>query len=183
MRVLSRGQVELHQHAADVPLDGSLGQHQAARDADVGEALGHQREYLALALGQHRQPVGGVAADERGHDLRIERRAAARDAHGRLDELADVEHPVLEQVAEAALRHQPDRARGLDVLGEHEHADVGVGVADPARGADAFVGVRRWHPHVDDGEVGLVLADRPAQPVGVIDGGDYRVPAVLEQPL
>ncbi len=177
------GRFELHQHAADVPLDGPLGQHQPARDAAVGEALGHQREHLALAGAQHREPVGRAAAHQRGDDLRIERRAAARDALRRFDEVGDVEHPILEQVAEPALRDQPDRPRRLDVLGEHEHADVRVGVADPARGADALVGVGRRHPHVDDGEVGLVLADRPAQPVGVADGGDHRVPAVLEQPL
>ena len=46
----------------------------------------------------------------------------------------------------------------------------------------ALVGVRRRHPHVDDGEIGRVLADRAAQAVGVVDGGDDLVAGVLEQP-
>jgi hypothetical protein len=39
--VLALGEVELHQNAADVALDGSFGEHEAACDRAVGQALGH----------------------------------------------------------------------------------------------------------------------------------------------
>ena len=72
-------------------------------------------------------PAGG---DQPRDDLRVERRAAGGDPLGGGEELADVEHAVLEQVAEAAERDQLDGVRGLDVLGEHEHADLGVRLLD-----------------------------------------------------
>ena len=62
--------------------------------------------------------------DEARDDLRIERGAAAGDALGRLEEVGDLEDAVLEQVAEAAERHEVDRVAGLDVLGEQEHAEL-----------------------------------------------------------
>ena len=62
-------------------------------------------------------------ADQRRDDLRVERRAAVGDAARGVEEVVDVEHPVLEQVAEAAAGgDELDDVAGLDVLGEHEHA-------------------------------------------------------------
>jgi hypothetical protein len=58
----------------------------------------------------------------------------------------------------------------LEILREHEHADVGVVVAD-ASGGD-LVGVGRWHADVDDGDVGPVMSDVVQQRVGVLDLGD-----------
>ena len=132
-------------------------------------------------VGQRAEGVG-VASEQRCYDLWVQGRAASGDALGRLEELGHVEHAVLEQVAEAALGDEPDRPGGLDVLGQHQHADVRVGVADPAGRADALVAERRRHPDVDDGEVGLVLADGGAEAVGVVDGGDHVVAGILEQP-
>ena len=61
------------------------------------------------------------------HDLRVQRRAAAGDAFGGLEEVVDGEHAVFEEVAEASEGDQLDGVGGLDVLGEHEHPDVRVG--------------------------------------------------------
>jgi hypothetical protein len=77
----------------------------------------------------------------------------------RPDELVDVRHPVLEQVAEPgrALRQHPHRDPDLDVLGEDHDCDLRVARAQLLRGPDALVGVRRRHPHVDDRDVGRAL--------------------------
>ena len=40
---LGRGQAELREHRRDVLLDGSLGDHELARDPDVRSSLGHER--------------------------------------------------------------------------------------------------------------------------------------------
>src|SRR4051812_10370381 len=157
-----------------------LGEEGPPRDATVRQSLGHQRQHLALAPRQRSQRVL-LAADQRGDDLRVECRPAGGDARGRVEEVRDVEDAVLEQVAEAALGGEPDGARQLDVLREHEHAHVRVCGADPARRADPLVGERRRHADVDDRQVRLVLAHRAAQAVGVVHGGGDLVPGVLEQ--
>ena len=48
-------------------------------------------------------------------------------------------------------------------------------------GAQALVGVRRRHAHVDDGEVGLVALDGDEQGVAVADGGHDLLAGVDEQ--
>ena len=61
-------------------------------DAGVGAALGHQLEHAALALGQRRERVVGTRAAEQLSDHgRIHRRAAARNALERVDEVVHVE--------------------------------------------------------------------------------------------
>ena len=81
----------------------------------------------------------------------------------------DVGDPVLQQVADAGgeLGEQFGRRARLDVLGEDQHADPGVVAADRHRRAQALVGVRRRHAHVDDRDVRLVTPDRQQQRVGV----------------
>ena len=92
--------------------------------------------------------------------------------------------PVLEQVAEplGALGQQLAGVGDLDVLGEHEHPDVGQLGADLARRPQALVGVGRRHPHVDDGDVGLVGADLAQQLLGVARLADDLEPRLLQQP-
>ena len=60
--------------------------------------------------------------EELRHDLRIERRPAPCDARDRVDELADVHHAVLEQIADAALPvgKQLGGVGQLDVLRDDE---------------------------------------------------------------
>src|SRR5258706_10197663 len=55
---LALRQVELAEDAADVLLDGSLGNEDLPGDARIGRALSHQAEDLALA---RRQDVEGIA--------------------------------------------------------------------------------------------------------------------------
>ena len=127
--------------------------------------------------------TGPRRADQRRDDLRVERRAAVGDAPGGVEEVVDVEHAVLEQVAEAAAgRHELDDVAGLDVLGEHEHAGAGCERRIFGRRARALVVVVGRHPHVDDREVRLVLADQREQRVGVARAADDLVAGVLEQP-
>ena len=124
-----------------------------------------------------------LAAEHLRDDLGVERRAAAADAAHRVGERVDVGDPVLEQVAEplGALGEQLARVGDLDVLGEHEDADLGQLGADLARRPQALVGVGRRHPHVDDGDVGLVGADLAQQLLGVAGLADDLEPGLLEQ--
>ena len=83
------------------------------------------------------------------------------DAMYRVDERGDVGDPVLEQVAAGSwqLLEQPHRVAGLDVLGQHQHADIRVGGTDGRRRAETFVGEGGRHPDVDDQDVGRVGRD------------------------
>ena len=114
---------------------------------------------LAVAAGEtSRATTCGSSADPpRGDPL------------GGREELADVEHAVLQQVAEAAERDQLDRVRGLDVLGEDQHAELRVRLLDRRGRARALVGEGRRHPDVDDDEVGAMPRDRGQQVVGVAE--------------
>ena len=70
----------------------------------------------------------------------------------------------------------------LDVLRQHEHGDVGVVVADSLGGDEPFVGVGRWHPDVDHGDVGCVrLRPRSSSCVGVLGLADDVDAGVAEQ--
>ena len=117
------------------------------------------------------------------HDLRIERRAPVRHALGRFEELADVEHAVLQQVAEARRPELTSSTakRRLDVLREDEHGGARMRRANLDGCAHAFVLVGRRHADVDDREVGIVLGDDGEQRLGVADAGDDVVTGVLEQ--
>jgi hypothetical protein len=63
---------------------------------------------------------------------------------------------LLEQTAGAAraLVDEPQRVVRLDVLGEDEHADIGMGRGDLRGGLQSLGGVGRRHPDVDDRGVG-----------------------------
>ena len=97
--------------------------HSCSRDSGVRLALRHQPEHLALARGELGQGVVFLRRKQQLlHHLGVERRAAVHDAFRRLEKLVDVEHAVLEQVAEAAPgADERDRVAALDVLGEDEH--------------------------------------------------------------
>ena len=87
----------------------------------------------------------------------------------RVDEALDVGDAVLQQVADAGrvVGQQRLRVVGLDVLGQDQHAQVGVLGAQLDRRAQAVVGVVGRHAHVDDRDVGLVGADLAHEVVGV----------------
>jgi len=69
----------------------------------VLERPSDQCEHLALPAGEGRIERGGLAArsEELGHDLGIEGGPSSRDALERFDEVADIRHPILEQVPDA----------------------------------------------------------------------------------
>ena len=122
----------------------------------VGAALGHQREHLALALGElverarSRRP-----AEQPRHDRRVEHALALGDPAQRVGQHGDVGDALLEQVADAA-RDGPragawrSATRG-SATGPGRRR--GVAVADLLRGDEALVGMRRRHLDVDDGDV------------------------------
>ena len=93
--------------------------------------------------------------------------------------------PVLEQVADAAgaVGDQPQRERRLDVLRQDEDADRrAVLGADRLRRPEAFVGVGRRHPDVDDRDVGTVLADGGQERLGIAGLGDDVETGLDQQP-
>ena len=63
--------------------------------------------------------------------------------------------PFLEQVAEAArlVGEQPLGVPRLQVLAEQQHCGVRVAVPDAPSRDQPFVGVRRRHPDVDEGDI------------------------------
>ena len=130
---------------------------------------------------------GSVApppAEHPGDHLGVQRRApAAHRPHG-VDEVAQVRDPVLEHVPDAArvVAHQLVHVPLHEVLGEHQHAHVGLLAPDLQRRAQPVVGEVRRHPHVDDGHVRLVPAHL-AQQVGRVRRARHHLdPGLLEQP-
>ena len=124
-----------------------------------------------------------AGAHELVDDLRVDDRAALRDLLERVEELLELGHPLLEQVA-APLRpllEQGERVRRLGVLAEHDHADVGVRLAQRVGGADALVGARRRHADVGEHDVGRLLGDRLQQRVVVLAHREHLEPALLEE--
>ena len=140
-------------------------------------------EHRALAvveLVEHRAPA---PRDEAADDSGVEGRASCGDAFDRVEELGDVAHAVLEQVADAG-RVVPDElehVRRLQVLGEHEHRHGRVRAADLCGREQPVVSPAGWHAHVDDGDVRLVRADLEQQGLGVRCPADDLVARILEQ--
>ena len=84
-------------------------------------ALGSARRACSASIGRRqRRPPLGRAPSRRPHPTR------------RLEELVDVEHPVLQQVAEAAAASDElERVARLDMLGQQQHGRT----RDPSRGS------------------------------------------------
>ena len=109
--------------------DGGLGDDELPGDRGVGVALGDEGEDLALARGQRGQRVAAAAQQLADH-LGVDDGAAGGHAAQRGDEVLDVGHPVLEQVADAAAVAGVEQVGGvavLDVLAEHDDGQPGVG--------------------------------------------------------
>jgi hypothetical protein len=86
--------------------------------------------------------------------------AASDDALERLDELVDIRDAALEQVTGALpARQQVDGLHELDVCRKDDDRRLGELRANDARRFEAFGGVRRRHPDVDDREVWPMTAD------------------------
>ncbi len=185
MVALRGRQPELLEDARDVLLDRADGEHELLGDAGVRAALGHQPEHLELA---RRQPLERAACasprEELRDDLGIERRAAVRDAPDGVDEVGDVHHAVLQQVADAAVAvgEQLGRVGLLDVLRDDEDRRLGDAAPGLDGGPDALVAERRRQPDVDDRDVRLLRRDHAEERVAVLDRGDHVEAVVAEQP-
>ena len=68
------------------------------------------------------------------------------------------------------------------MLGEDQHADLGVGALDLGRGPRPLVGVTRWHANVEDDEIWTVFGDRDDQSLGISERCDDVVSGVGEEP-
>ena len=82
-------------------LDAGGRQVQGLRDRLVGAPFGDECQDLALAAAQARQAgVVRAAVEQLGHDLRVEDHRPVGDTVQGVEEVDDVSHPVLEQVAQ-----------------------------------------------------------------------------------
>jgi hypothetical protein len=136
-----------------------LGDEEAFGDRVVGASLGDQGEHLALAIGEALERVVALTApaDELADDRGVQDRASVPDAVDAGGELVEVGYALLEQVPDAVGPggEQLERVAGVDVLGEDQDSDRRPSLADDLGSAQSFVGVRRWHPDVDDRHVRL----------------------------
>ena len=100
-----------------------------------------------------------------------------------VDEDRDVGHPVLQQVTDpfGVVLEQPERVPRLEILRQHEHADLGMLGSDRVGGDEAFVGVGRRHLDVDDHEVGTLCCDGAEQLVGIAGLGDDLEARLFEE--
>ena len=127
-----------------------------------------------------------AAAEQLRDDLGVERGAALAHAAHRVDEVGDVHHAVLEQVADPARLTRAGEQLGgvgvLDVLRDDEDRRLRRRLPQLERGAQALVAEGRRQADVDDRDVGRVEPDRVDERVGVVDGRDDLEAVRLEQP-
>ena len=186
MVVGRRHQLQLGEDRGDVCLDRLGGHEQAVRDGLVRPPLCHQREHLALTLGELCQAAAGLRlVDEARDDGRVDDRAAARDSPDAIGEVLEVDEPVLEQVpgATRALAEEAQRECGLDVVREHEDADVAAHpLANVGGGPQALVREVGRHPDVHDRDVGPRRLDGGEELRGVRRLPDDLEARIREQP-
>jgi hypothetical protein len=145
--------------------------------------LRHERQHLPLSVRESGQRPGAPAVHQPGHDRRVDDAFTFRDAVERVGQHRDVRHPLLQQVSDAlgVLLDEPRGVPHLEVLRQHEHADVGMGAADAVGGHQPFVRLRRWHPDVHDRGVGVRGLDVSEQLVGILGLADDLKAGVGEQ--
>ena len=125
------------------------------------------------------ESVSPRGAQQLGHHLGIQRRAPRGDPLQGLDEVADVGHPVLEQIADPrrVVGQELGGVAGLDVLREQQDAQTFVATAQLDRGPQSLVGEGRRHADVDHRHVRPFPFDRAPQGIGVRHGvGDGEPP-------
>jgi GntR family transcriptional regulator/MocR family aminotransferase len=126
--VVGRLQVELSEDGGGVPGHGAFGDDEALGDSGVRPAFGHKGEHLTLARAECADTgVAGVTGEQTGDDLRVHGGATGRDPADGIDKLGAVEHPVLEQIADAAAAagQQLTGVQLLDVLGQDQYRQPG----------------------------------------------------------
>jgi len=139
-----------------VRLDGLLRDHEALGDRPIRAPLGHQREHLTLALGQliDARKRRRARDEPLGHRL-VDHAAPSSDPLERLKENARVGDPVLEQVARSSRVSLRDAqcVTGVEVLREHEHADIREPGTDTLGRHQALICEGRRHPDVDQRDI------------------------------
>ena len=153
--VLAVGEPQPLEDGLDMPFDRAGAEVELLGDRSIGSALCKQGKHRAFAVGELFQGRSSAAPDEAFHDLWIEGGAARGDAFHGVDELADVAHTVLEQVAHPGrvVADQFEHVGGLEVLGEHENGYAGMRAPDLDGRDQPVVGVAWRHPHIDDCDV------------------------------
>src|ERR1700761_507285 len=175
-------QVELVEDRRGVLGHRPLGDDQALGDGRVRPALGHQRQHLALAPAEGAdravaRAAGHGAGQQAGDHLGIHGAAARRHPVDRGHELRAVEHPVLEQVADAAapVGQQFPGVQLLDVLGQHQDRQAGDLAPGGQRGPQALVGEGGREPDVHHRHVRRLPGPRREQVIPVVHGrGDVQ---------
>ena len=175
---------QLVEDPGHVLLDRGLAHDERLGDAEVGLALRHRGEHIALA---RRQVVERAAAPSSQHpadDLGIERAAARRHPLDGVRERRDVADALLEQVADAlgTVADQVERVGLLVELRQHEHADGRKPPPQLHRGYEPVVLASRRHLHVDHHDVGPVGERLAQQVVGVARLRDDVEAELAEQP-
>ena len=128
--------------ASHVRLDRLGRQVELAGDGRVAATLGHERQHVALTIGEVVEPDLAGAERRKSSDTidgSTTNSPARHPAHG-VDQLAGMADAVLEQVADAAgsVGHQLQRVVQLEVLREQQHAGAGPAGADLTLGLDAL---------------------------------------------
>jgi hypothetical protein len=145
-----------------VAFHGLRGQHHRGGDPLVGPALRHVPQDIPLAVGELSDELDVAAAAEQPlHHLGVEHEFPGRDPVQVPDQRVHVVHPVLQQVAEAAvvLLEDPGRGGHLDVRGQQQDTKIRVGLLQLRGGLQSLVGVRGRHPDVHDHYIGPVRGD------------------------
>jgi hypothetical protein len=124
------------------------------------------------------------APEQAADDLGVDHRPAPGGRVQSGGELADVGHPVFQQVADSPAAvglEQPGGEVRLDVLAEDHHRPVGVVDAQLEGGAQALVAEARRHPDVGDDQLGAMLLDRGDQAGRVPDRRAHGEPEPGQQ--
>ena len=161
MGILGDRQPELREDAPDVFFDGTFCDDEPRCDAEVRVSFGHQRKDVSFAPSQLCKRIVSVTLCDQFLDKgRVDYRAAFGNAIECVDEVIRLHDPALKQVADAsAPLKEIKRGVDLDVSRQDEDPDLGEIGADRPRGVEAFPGLRRRHPDVDDNEIRNVSAD------------------------
>jgi hypothetical protein len=117
MLVRLRQEPELPEDRVHVRLDGLRADDELLADPAVRQPFGHQRQHLALARRELAERIVLASPpEELADDLGIDRRPSLPDAPDGVQEVVDLEHAVLQQVAEAVgpLADERQRVRRLD---------------------------------------------------------------------
>ncbi len=181
------GEAELREQGVDVLLDRAFRQEQRLRDPGVVATLRHLVEHFALTRCETLEggrPLLLALRHERLDDDRIDHAAATRDVLDRTHDLRRVRDALLQEVRAplGPALEERERIGRIDVLGQHDDADAGLGIAQRERGADALVGTGGRHPDIGDDDVGVLALDRLHElVVGAARSAYRQTGLVLEQ--